>query len=132
MSEVQRYDIGADEFVPVTQAVWDLQERRLNDLAKLAVCPPAQRERRENWKPLAQAELRAKLKLYANPFHAGHSFIAEDREIEPYAGSVGLDGKPMYPTVPQQGLIFPHHLPNDLAAEIVKRWNAFESAADAD
>lgn len=124
---VKRYDIGSDTLVEVTQADWDLMDQRLKTLGKLAITPPAQRERRENWTPLKTYELTARLKLYPNPMNEKVSFIAEDREIKPYPHP----NEHMYPAVPQEGLIFPQAMPNDLAAEVVRRWNEWIDARQA-
>ena len=123
---IKRYDIASDSLVEVTQADWDELEQRIETLAKFAITPPEQRRAAHN-QFYSEKEFDCKLRTYPNPVISKDLvFVAEDRGIEPYKDISGLDGKPMYPTVPQKGLFFPHAIACNLAEEIVKRWNAYE------
>lgn len=128
---VKRYDISQDIFVEVTQEDWDKQENFLQSLVKFLVTPPDSRSedlaanRIENFGLSISFDLR--LKLYQNPMRPGMYFLAEDLEIKAVNGVAGLDGKPVYPSIPPDSrLTLPWALPFRLASEICTRWNTWQ------
>lgn len=68
---------------------------------------------------LAQIELAA----YCNPMRDDGVFVAEKKEIEPYA-SRGMDGELRYPPAPRTPHKFPQQLPHDFARRVIACWNA--------
>lgn len=69
-------------------------------------------------------DLSFRLKVYPNSIRTDGVFVAEDREVAPYPGISDMDGKPIYPAIPQSGRRLGVQLDHAFGEELVRRWNA--------
>jgi hypothetical protein len=115
------YDPAIDERRPVTQ-------KDIDDLQQFVISVQLRSQPIENT-PMPVEGYSFDLACYPNRMRDDGYFVAEKKPIEAYEGLSGIDGKPVYPSVPKTPWTLRSQLPCDFAHELVRRWNALNANA---
>jgi hypothetical protein len=116
MAIPQLYDVAHDEMRDITQADVDA-------LMKIATVMAALPEVAIPNNP--RFDFIFRLALYPNRMRPGRCFVAEAKEILPYPGVTGLNGKLLYPSIPDTPFAIRTDLPIEFATALISRWNSF-------
>jgi hypothetical protein len=120
------YDINLDDYRPVTQADID----KMEELIQKLMHEEMGRQSVENVPP-PEGGFNFRLACFRNKMRSDGLFVAEDIPIQPYADILDPKGGFIYPSTPRTPWHLRGQLPHAFAQELVRRWNLYADAQEA-
>lgn len=122
-TELTIFDIGMGGARPATQEDID----RMQEFIFALISQPEGRLVTDRDINVGDEKFDFLLAIYPNRARPDGVYVAELKEVKPYAGISNMDGSPCYPSLPDTKYRLGSQLPTNFAREIVRRWNIVSS-----